>query len=82
LVLVDKDCLKKVYNDGFFTLDSYEWELLYNSLTSYKDSKLNDIANQRIEGLRGKILMLYGKDNPKLICRNKKLKNFMKEIFK
>jgi hypothetical protein len=80
--LVDKDCLKKVYNDGFFTLDSYEWELLYNSLTSYKDNKWNDITIERVEGLRGKILMLYGKDNPKLFSKNKKLKSFMQEILK
>ena len=80
--MVDKDCLKKIHEDGFFVLDSNEWALLYNSLTLYKDSKWNDVTNERIENLRGKILMLYGKDNPKLFSKNKKLKIFMQEILR
>jgi len=81
-VVLDKVSLKKDYDNGFITLTTKEWELLYNSLITYSNSKWNDETDQRIQNLQAKILMLYAKDNPKIVCSNKKLKKFKEDIFK
>jgi len=79
---MQKEALKKIYEDGYVTLEPEEWSLLHNSLLEYSRNPWNDIIAEKIQDLRGKILMLYAKDNPKIVCSNKKLKKFKEDIFK
>mgnify|MGYP001611471750 CR=1 FL=1 len=69
--------LKKIYKSGNVIIDNKEINILFNAITEYRKVGFNKETEERIELLRGKLLMLWGKDKARLSKETKKFINIV-----